>query len=99
NPTHIFTAPGTYDVIFVVIDSSTCNITDTAHVLINVPVLIPIVPAINVVSSPVCDTLWATGAFTGSGGNVYQWNFGDGFKANGPNASHVYSDTGTFNIT
>ena len=33
-----------------------------------------------------------------SNGNA-QWNFGDGFTGNSLNMNHIYSDTGTFNIT
>ncbi len=97
-PTHVFTHPGVYDVIYVVSDPYSCNLADTAHVRITVPVSTPLFASFDLQKSPYCDTLRSTLAFNGTGGNIYHWYFGDGQQAFGDHATHYYSIAGTYNV-
>ncbi len=37
--------------------------------------------------------------FSGTGGNLHLWDFGDGSKDTGTNVSHFFQDTGTYQVT
>jgi gliding motility-associated-like protein len=52
-PTHIFTTPGTYEVMMIAIDSSTCNIRDTVYteIIVNPPITIDPMPQITLCQS------------------------------------------------
>jgi gliding motility-associated-like protein len=58
-----------------------------------------IVPSISVPQSFVC--LPNSFQFTNQsqGGNVYNWDFGDGTTSSQFSPSHIYADTGTFDVT
>lgn len=72
SPSHVYSAPGTYTVVFTAIDSSSCNISDTAHLIIKV---LP-QPQINLGNDT---TLCGTPNMTlnaGTSGNIYSWSTG-----------------------
>ncbi|MCX6291840.1 MAG: PKD domain-containing protein [Bacteroidetes bacterium] len=98
NPVHTFNFPGVFDVTFIVTDPYSCNGSDTAHVLITVPVSIPFIPSFTLTPSPACDTLRASVHYDGSGGHIYHWLFGDGQQAYGTDATHYYAATGNYNV-
>ena len=101
NPSHTYTAAGTYDATLTVTDRSSPAKTATSIVTIKV----------NAVGNPLTATASATPtsgqiplnvAFTGigTGGTPpysYSWNFGDGSATStAQNPSHTYSNAGTF---
>jgi gliding motility-associated-like protein len=99
NPTHIYTAAGTYNVVMIATDPNTCNITDTARFTITVfnnPLAsfsyTPVVPVEN--SPNTFNNLSSPDAI------LFRWNFGDGdtlrTSSRGP-VVHQYNSTGTFN--
>ena len=68
NPTYTFNNPGVYNVMLIAIDSSTCNISDTTSLQINVTTAIPISTS-NVTA---CDSyLWNGTSYTTSGTYTY----------------------------
>ncbi len=101
---HIYTAIGTYLVRLIAIDSTTCNIADTAYLRIRVrkdkaildfditklPPCQSLNYLFNNVSTPPAGKPFAPGSFT--------WNFGDGVTAPGsPNPTqHSYAASGTY---
>ncbi|QSX37654.1 PKD domain-containing protein [Shewanella sedimentimangrovi] len=100
---HVYQAPGDFTVVLMVTDND--NLSDQASQVVNVQNQPPVA-----VGS--ADTLSGTAPLTvnfdGSGshdqdsaGTIsnYQWNFGDGSGASGVNASHSYSQAGSFTPT
>jgi gliding motility-associated-like protein len=97
NPTHIFAA-GTYNIRLVITTTGGC--TDTA--IVERGIIASIKPVPNLIATPrdVCAHLPVT--FTDlSTGTVtsWQWLFGDGGTSTVQNPTHVYEDTGYFDIT
>ncbi len=97
SPTHTFINPGVYHVQLVASSNVSCNLNDTAYATITVTPHAPVIASFNIFQNG-CDTLALT-QFTGSGGNSFFWNFGDGYTTNSINAAHMYGDTGTYYIT
>lgn len=97
NPVHDFAA-GTYTVKLITVDSSTCNIADTAAVTITVSAKpradfshTPLIPETN---KPVVFSNASSGAVR------YKWVFGDGDSIvvnTVENLLHQYNETNTFN--
>jgi len=101
NPSHTFTAIGTYNVMYIAIDSSTCNIADTAY--LTVEILQPETFAATLEVGPYDP---CTGGpyevnleFTGSGADSLIWNMGDGNIYNDTLVDHFYTSDGTYIIT
>lgn len=98
NPTHEYTAVGTYNVRLIAIDLSTCNKRDTSAYF-----------TITVYPIPTANFSWAPNPaeenkptrFTNLsvGAIRYLWNFGDGETSTQTNPVHQYNETGTFQAT
>ena len=101
-PTHTFTAVGTYNVALVAIDSNSCNIADTSYLTILVG-LDSIAANFDLTQSQNCDTLWANFgdlSFVLGPSTAYTWDFGDGsgdFTAG--DVAHMYTTPGTYTVT
>lgn len=97
-PTHTYTATGTYNVRLIAIDTSTCNKRDTSAFF-----------AITVFPIPTADFTWTPNPpventitrFTNlsQGANRYLWDFGDGESSTAVNPTHLYNATGTYKAT
>lgn len=99
-PAHTYLDPGTYEVMLVVIDSTTCNIADTAY--LTVQVLSDSIDAtFEALYNEDCDSLLVTlntlGTFLPSA--TFTWDFGDGTTSTEQNPQHVYYDPGAYTIT
>ena len=96
SPTHVFAA-GTYDIKLIIITAGNC--TDTAIVLRGIIASIKPVPNFSATPLDACAhvpiqfTDLTTGTVT-----QWLWNFGDGGTSTAQNPSHVYEDTGYFNV-
>lgn len=99
DPVHLFETPGSYTVSLLVVDSSTCNISDTASFTVN------IAPqphaAFTVTPTPSQEDTPSEFANNSTGGSKYKWDFGDGstlttFKLDTP-VIHQYIAGGTYN--
>jgi len=99
NPSHTYTAGGAYSVTLTVVDSLGCSnwISKTNYININMPAAdisadvkkgcIPLTvnfTDISTISPPT--TSW-------------HWDFGDGQTSTGQNPTHIYSDTGHYNVS
>lgn len=94
NPTHIFTAAGTFQVTLIVSNSGGCTHTITK------PVLVHALPAVDFTSSPGCvqdSTHFISSTFVNAGAVVSRlWEFGDGFTSPEIDPYHIYGASGTF---
>ena len=108
NPSHVYSAAGTYTATLTVTDNS--GATSTASVVITVssaPVLTNIVPVASTTgTTPTSGTAPLVVSFVGSNsydsdGSIvsYLWNFGDGTSSTSSNVSHTYSAAGTYTAT
>jgi gliding motility-associated-like protein len=101
NPAHTFSTTGNYNVMYVAIDSSTCNVTDTAYVSVQIlqsenfsAEFSPIPP------QPCKDTVRVNITFTGSGADSLFWNMGDGTVFIDDTAiSYYYTNPGTYTLS
>lgn len=96
---HKYTAPGTYNVSLKL--SNGCGSSQTIFKSVNVSDNIPYAGYIDyyIENQTACPNTrvyfnsWAENA------SSYIWNFGDGTSSNNSNASHMYSNTGTYNVS
>ncbi len=101
NPSHTFTAVGTYNVMYIAIDSSTCNIADTAYLTVEIlqaetfDAVFDVAPYDPCVSGNYEVNL----AFTGSGADSLIWNMGDGNIYNDTVVDHIYVNQGNYIIS
>ena len=103
NPTNAFADSGTYLVTFIAIDSSTCNIADTATFTVDLQQAAAFSAQINVPTIPPCSdpTLIPLDAvFTGTGADSLSWDLGDGTIYNDSTSfSYYYSNPGVYTVT
>lgn len=104
--THQYINPGFYRIMLVAIDSTTCNIRDTAYINVSVRSDQASV-AFNPVKLQPCDSLSyqfdnlsVAPAGKPFGLNSFIWDFGDGTRVgSGPNPiRHYYTASGTYNV-
>lgn len=100
NPSHVYTSSGNFNVSLVVTNSQGCFKSLTKPQYITVA---PGVTADFTNSSQSGCTAPSTINFQntsqGTGTITYQWNFGDGGTSNVENPSHVYANTGNYQVT
>ena len=98
NPIHNYAIGGFYNVTMVVTaDSSTYSCSDSVEHLITVPNA----PSVYFTWAPEPTCLGDTTYFFGTSGDsisAWFWDFGDGYNASGENTTHVYSNTGSYNV-
>jgi gliding motility-associated-like protein len=104
--THVYNNIGSYNVQLVAVDSSTCNIRDTAYTTIIVRNDIAVLD-FNPVKLPPCeslifrfDNLSTTPANKPFTGQKFVWDFGDGTRlASGQGSvNHTYAAVGTYKV-
>jgi gliding motility-associated-like protein len=101
NPTHTYTGLGNFTVMYIAIDSSTCNIADTAY--LTVQILQPETFSAELDVAPydpcISGSYEVNLAFTGSGADSLIWDMGDGTIYNDSLVDHIYSAQGTYIIS
>ncbi len=104
--THTYTAVGTYRVRLIAIDSTTCNISDTAYLDIRVRSDRAIID-FDITKLPPCQSLnyQFTNISTPPAGKPFQpgsftWDFGDGTRVPGTSPiTHSYAASGTYQVS
>ena len=101
NPTYTYADTGSYSVMYVAIDSSTCNIADTAFFTVNIEQAESFAAQMSFEPPPPCgvDTLFVDLAFTGSGADSLVWDMGDGIVYNTTTVNHFYTVPGTYTVS
>ncbi len=96
NPTHLYTNAGIYTIKLTVIDTSTCNKTDTY----SFPITVFALPTAGFSFSPnpAQQNKPANFANFSSGAISYEWDFGDGSSSTLSNPTHQFNLTGIYNV-
>ncbi len=99
NPTHTYNQSGAYSVSLTVTDNSGCVNTFTKPNYINITL-----PIANIEADVKKGCVPLTVNFIDNSNisppaTSWLWNFGDGQTSTGQNPTHIYSDTGHFNVT
>ena len=100
NPTHTYTANGTYDVTLTITDSKGCQNTLTKPGFIDIST-----PTVNITNLPTggCGPSFtytpAVQINSSDGIASYAWDFGDGGTSTLPNPSHTYVALGSYTVT
>ncbi len=97
NPSHQYTAAGTYAITFIASNPNSCNQSDT--IVRQVQMIPQIEAGILLPDSLGCLPLTVNFTNNSRGGVQYFWNFGDGSFSTLENPVHTYIDTGLFQIT
>jgi PKD repeat protein len=98
NVTHAYEHEGVHEVILTVIDGD--MLSDENRVNITVA-SIPVAEILYSPSSPEAGTVitfYGYGSYDEGGIVQYEWSFGDGTYANGWEVSHVYAESGTYEV-
>lgn len=100
NPTHLYIAPGIYNVMLTVTTANGCS-SNTTMVLQVYP---HPVAAFTINNSTQClsnnsFTFTSTSSVAPPGSLTYDWSFGDGNTSTATSPTHVYVSTGTFTVT
>lgn len=93
---HNYTAPGTYNVKLVLVDTNYCNAPDSVTLPLSVAAL---VKAKFTTPPAGCTPYNAAFTNTSIGGLTFQWDFGDGGTSTASNPTHLYSAPGSYTIT
>lgn len=99
-PSHTYTVAGEYEVMLIVIDSTTCNIADTTYLTVEV-LADSIEATFEALYNTDCDSLVVTFNTTGTllPSTSFDWDFGDGFSSTLQDPVHTYYDPGEYTIT
>ena len=101
--THQYASIGTYNVMYVAIDSSTCNIADTAYFNVQVNQSEQLSLSIDIPTPDPCadsTQMLVEIDFTGTGADSLTFDMGDGTNySNQFNIDHYYTSQGSFVIT
>ncbi len=100
NPQITYTVQGTYNVMFIAVDTGFCAFSDTAFATINfivnsVPVTAAFTPAI----TATCSDRHVDLTNNSTGTNQYLWDFGNGITSSQVNPTATYIFPGTYTIT
>ncbi len=102
NPNYTYADTGTYTIMYVGIDSSSCNIADTAYATVQIIQPDTISASLSVGPFDPCesDSVTVTLQFTGSGADSLVWDMGEGtIYINDTLVNHTYTSQGTYIIT
>jgi len=104
--THTFTRVGSYRLMLISIDSTTCNIADTAYITVKVGNN-TVVPNFTAVKTGGCESLTfqfnntTTAALPVFRANTFVWDFGDGtapVRTGYTAVNHTYAAAGTYQV-
>jgi gliding motility-associated-like protein len=98
NPQYTYADTGTYTVMYVAIDSSTCNIADTAYFTVDLIRPEELDAQFNIPPYDQCQTtLNVQLAFTGTGADSLYWNMGNGDTfIDSTSIDYTYNTPGTY---
>ena len=97
NPSHVYSAPGSYTVSLIVLNGNGC--TDTTTHLAYITIGPSLVPSFSVNSQGGCIPFDVQFDCTVPGAITWLWDFGDGATSTTEDPSHTYTAAGSYDIT
>jgi gliding motility-associated-like protein len=93
---HNYSAPGTFTVKLILVDTNYCNAPDSISLQVRVAALV-----VAQFETPPTGCIPFTAVFnnTSLGGQQFFWDFGDGATSNAINPTHVYNIPGAYTVT
>ncbi|MEO6131766.1 MAG: PKD domain-containing protein [Saprospiraceae bacterium] len=99
NPTHLYAAPGTYEVCLTIHDNHDCTSTVCHNVVVAAIPPGDCMAAFSYLQTPGTMTVHFTDLSTSSHDiTTWHWNFGDGTESNDHNPNHIYAQPGTYQV-
>ena len=104
NPTHIFTAPGTYEVMLTVSDEEGLQDSTTVTIVVDAPDPVNLPPTAVASATPRTGEAPLEVSFTGSAStddnavSAYDWDFLDGQTSQETDPVHTFTDPGTYEV-
>ena len=101
NLIHTYADTGIYQVMYIAIDSTTCNIADTAYFTVDLDQAEQFSATMNIVPPDPCeDSMLVSLAFTGTGADSIIWDMGNGIVFyDTTNVDYYYTVQGTYIIS
>ena len=101
NPTNTFLDSGTYIVTYIAIDSSTCNIADTAYFNVNLIQAEQFSAEINFTPPPPCggDSMLVELNFSGTAADSLIWDMGNGDVFYADSIAYYYTEAGIYDLS
>ena len=103
NPSYVYTAPGQYEIMYVAIDPTTCNIADTVYFNVDISQAEVLTAEFTLPTVAPCDTpdsILVSLQFTGTGADLVVWDMGNGDIISGQmNVDYYYTQQGSYTIS
>lgn len=97
--THTYTEAGTYTIMLIGWDSTSCNSSDTAYTTINILDPAELLAQFTALPISSCDGYGVEVTNSSVGGTSVAWTFGDGGSSSAQNPTHAYAGPGTYELT
>ncbi|MDC0338462.1 choice-of-anchor L domain-containing protein [Flavobacteriales bacterium] len=100
DPTYTYADTGLYTVMYVAIDSTTCNIADSVYFSVQLDAAEQFSAVLGFDPPPPCgsDSLFINMAFTGSGADSIVWDMGNGDLFFTDSVNYVYTEPGVYTV-
>ena len=101
NPVHTFIDTGYYSIMYIAIDSSTCNIADTVYLSVEILQSEDFSAELDFDPPPPCgsDSMLVELAFTGTGADSLIWDMGNGDIFNDSLVNYYYTIPGSYEVS
>ena len=98
DPTHIYSAPGTYNVTLIITNFNNCHDTIVKAVIVNLPPIVEFGHGPSCLNTP---TEFFADSLVMNVGAVadWFWDFGDGITSTSQNTFHPFISTGTYQVS
>lgn len=99
DPIHTYADTGVYDVMYVAIDSASCNVADTAYATITIEQAEEFSASWEIIPPGLCeDTLYVDAVFDGTGADSIIWDMGNGDVFLDTAVQYTYYIPGTYTM-
>ncbi|MEZ4788439.1 MAG: gliding motility-associated C-terminal domain-containing protein [Flavobacteriales bacterium] len=95
---HTYASAGSYEVMLIGTDSTSCNVSDTAFVTVQIVPPLDMQPDFQAEPSSDCQGFSVELFNMSTGSGTFYWQFGDGVTSAATNPVHPYAGPGTYDV-